>query len=122
MVKAPLGRDATGRNPTDSEKKGTKHSLAVESRGLPIGFVLDGANRHDVKLLEATLKSIVTAHPEGAKLCLDAGYTGSQKVAEGMGYEAHIRGRGEERREKEKNPAFQARRWVVEVCHSWLNR
>jgi transposase len=35
---------------------------------------------------------------------------------------AHIRGRGEEKREHERNPQFKARRWVVEVCHSWLNR
>jgi transposase len=41
---------------------------------------------------------------------------------EGMGYEAHIRPRGEEKREKEKNPGFKARRRVVEVCHSWLKR
>jgi transposase len=39
-----------------------------------------------------------------------------------MGYKAHIRPRGEEKREKKKNPRFKARRWVVEVCHSWLNR
>jgi hypothetical protein len=39
-----------------------------------------------------------------------------------MGYEAHIRPRGEEKRGKEKNPRFKARRWVVEVCYSWLNR
>jgi transposase len=87
-----------------------------------VDIVLDGANRYDVKLLEDTLKSIVTAHPEGMNLCLDAGYVGSQKVVEGMGYEAHIRGRGEERSEKGKNPEFKARRRVVEVCHSWLNR
>jgi transposase len=55
-------------------------------------------------------------------LCLDAGYAGSQEAAEGMGYEAHIQGRGEERSEKGKDPAFKARRWVVEACHSWLNR
>jgi transposase len=55
-------------------------------------------------------------------LCLDAGYVGSQKVVEGMGYEAHIRSRGEEKSEKEKNREFKARRWVVEACHSWLNR
>jgi putative transposase len=108
--------------PRTGGKKGTKRSLAVESHGLPIGIVLDGANRHDVKLLEDTLQSIVTAHPEGMHLCLDAGYTGAQKVVEGMGYEAHIRGRGAEKREKENNREFKARRWVVEVCHSWLNR
>jgi transposase len=55
-------------------------------------------------------------------LCLDAGYVDAQRVAEGMGYEAHIRGRGEEKREQEKNPEFKARRWVVEVCSSLLNR
>ena len=70
--------------------------MAVESPGLPIGIVLDGANRHDIELLEGTLQSIVTAHPEGMHVCLDAGYIGAQKVVEGMGYEAHIRGRGEE--------------------------
>ena len=34
----------------------------------------------------------------------------------------HIRSRGEEQAEKEKHPDKKARRWVVEVCHSWLNR
>jgi hypothetical protein len=32
----------------------------------------------------------------------------------------HIRGWGEEREEKETK--FVARRWAVEVCHSWMNR
>ena len=96
--------------------------MAVESHGLPVGIVLDGANRHDVKLLEKTLQSIVIAHPGGMNVCLDAGYVGSKELVEGLGYVAHIRGRGEEREEKESNPLFRARRWVVEVCHSWLNR
>jgi transposase len=39
-----------------------------------------------------------------------------------MGYAAHIRGRGEERQEHEQNPQSTARRGVVEVCHSWMNR
>jgi putative transposase len=94
----------------------------VESHGLPVGIVISGANRHDIRLLEATLKSVVIAHPEGSNLCLDAGYVGAQAMVEGMGYKAHIRGRGEERREKELKPECKARRWVVEVCHSWLNR
>jgi IS5 family transposase len=64
----------------------------------------------------------VTVHPEGTKVCLEAGYVGAGKTVEGMGYKAHIRPRGEEKQEKEKNPAFKVRRWVVEVCHSWLNR
>ena len=63
MEKAPLAREAEGRNPTDRGKKGTKRSVAGESHGLPIGVVLSGANRHDIKLLEKTLQSIITAHP-----------------------------------------------------------
>jgi transposase len=83
---------------------------------------VDGANRHDSKLLEETLRSIGIPHPDGMNLCLDAGYVGLLKLAESMGYVAHIRGRGEEREEKDHNPEFAARRWVVEVCHSWMNR
>jgi putative transposase len=94
----------------------------VESHGLPVGIVISGANRHDIKLLEGTLQSIVTAHPEGSNMCLDAGYVGAQALVEAMGYIAHIRGRGEEKQAREQNPQFKARRWVVEVCHSWLNR
>jgi len=37
-------------------------------------------------------------------------------------YEPHVRPRGEEQREKVKNPSFKARRRVVEACHSWFNR
>jgi hypothetical protein len=68
--------------------------MAVESHGLPVSVVPDGADRHDVKLPEDTLRPIVIAHPEGAHLCLGAVYTGSQKTAEDPGYKAHIRGWG----------------------------
>ena len=35
---------------------------------------------------------------------------------------SHIRGRGDEIRQKLRTPGWRARRWVVEACHSWLNR
>ena len=38
------------------------------------------------------------------------------------GLTPHIRARGEEIDERERNPDWRARRWVVEACHSWLNR
>ena len=34
----------------------------------------------------------------------------------------HIRSRGEEIDLKARHPDWRARRWVVEACHSWLNR
>ena len=99
---------------------GTKRSVLTDEHGLPLSVVLDGANRHDSKLLEDTLDGIVAFRPDPTEdqpqnLCLDAGYTGSTEIVEQRGYIAHIRPRGEEKKEKEQNPNFKARRWVVEV-------
>jgi transposase len=57
-------------------------------------------------------------------LCADAGYSGEKprKILTSAGYKPHVRSRGEEKREKENDPLFKARRWVVEACHSWFNR
>jgi transposase len=109
------------KKPHGPEKKGTKRSVAVESHRLPVGIVLDRANRRDIKLLEETLRSNVTAHPEEINVCLDAGMSVYKSLLKGWGI-AHIRSRGEEWEEKEYNPQYVARRWVVEVCHSWMNR
>jgi putative transposase len=129
MTKAPLGGEATGRNPTDRGKKGTKRSLLTEGKGIPIAIVSEGANRHDKKLLEATLGAAVIERPQPCKdhpqnLCLDKGYDYKDcpQTAERLGYLPHIRSRGEEKKEKQIHPGYKPRRWVVEVCHSWLNR
>jgi len=53
---------------------------------------------------------------------LDAGYDYAQvrEVVAALGYTAHIRPRGEE--VQAKKAGQNARRWVVERTHSWLNR
>ncbi|MCL5032957.1 MAG: IS5 family transposase [Thermotogae bacterium] len=96
----------------------------MDEKGLPLSIVLSGANVHDVKLLDETLRTIVIEKPEDIvqNLCLDAGYVGTEEMIKKYGYIAHIRPRGEEKKEIEHNPNFKARRWVVEVAHSWLNR
>lgn len=106
---------------------GTKRSILTDEKGLPLSVVLSGANTHDIKLLEATLDGIVVLRPESTdqqtqNLCLDAGYTGSTPSIEARNYIPHIRPRGEEREEIQRNPLFKARRWVVEVTHSFFNR
>jgi len=89
----------------------------------------DGANRHDSKLLEATLDSIPIKRPTPSKrrpqgLCLDRGYDYSavRELVTAGKYTPHIRTRGEEIQLKLRTPGWRARRWVVEACHSWLNR
>lgn len=105
-----------------------KRSLLVEQQGGPLAVVVDGANRHDTKLLEATLAAIVARRPEPAAgkqhLCLDKAYdnpTGEAAV-QAHGYQGHIRRIGEEQFDEASQKRYPARRWVVERTLSWLNR
>ena len=59
---------------------------------MPKTIAVDGANRHDMKLVA------------------DYALT------------PHIRGRGAEKQELEKIPGYRTRRWIAERSHSWLNR
>lgn len=96
---------------------------------MPIGLAHEGANRNDHKLLEGTLDSIPITRPEPSAekpqgLCLDKAYDnkGTRELVAGHGFVPHIRSRGEEMNDKLRVPGWRARRWVVEACHSWLNR
>ena len=44
------------------------------------------------------------------------------KLIEEHGYIPHVKGRGQEAKELKRDPKKKARRWVVEVAHSWFNR
>lgn len=46
----------------------------------------------------------------------------AEKVVKSRHYIPHIKSRGEEKKEKENISGYKARRWVVEVSHSWMNR
>ena len=108
------------------EKNGSKRSVLVDGRGVPLSIVVSGANRHDSVVLEPLLKERMTLGQaeEAAErnLCLDAGYVGKDALVRSQGFVPHIRPRGEEKRLLEKDPGFKARRWVVEAAHSWFNR
>lgn len=98
----------------------------TDGRGIPLSLVVAGANRHDSKLLESTLDQVVVNRPaEGVQhLCADAGYKGEpvRQAVQARGYVPHVKQRKEEIEAKRQQPAFQARRWVVERTHSWFNR
>jgi transposase len=85
-----------------------------------------GANRHDVSQLALVLEEIIIERPKDIDqhLCADKGYTGQPalQVIVSKGYIPHVKTRGEEIQEKRNNPGWKARRWVVEVSHSWFNR
>ncbi len=124
-----MGGKKTGPNPTDRGKDGVKRSLLTEGHGVPIGLAIDGANRHDMKLVRATIESMVLERPEPTKeqpqgMCLDKGYDYDEvrAILAEFGFTAHIRSRGDEAKELAQEAGKRARRWVVERSHSWMNR
>jgi len=101
----------------------------VDGRGVPLSLIVTGANVNDLTKLDAVLSAIVVKREQPAvrrskHLCADAGYRGRRalEIIESHGYIAHVVGRSTEADAKRRNPAKKARRWVVEVCHSWFNR
>ena len=103
--------------------------MLVDGRGVPLSLVVTGANVHDSQGLEAVLSAIVVkrrspAYRRSKHLCADAGYRGTKhlQTIESHGYIAHVVDRNREAQTKRRHPHKKARRWVVEVCHSWFNR
>jgi putative transposase len=143
-VKAPFAQAAVGPAPTDRGKQGTKRSLLCDRRGMPLALLIEGANRHDMKLIAATLDAQSYERPEPTveqphNLCLDAGYDYDVIYADlyERGYEPHTRLNPKnhawywealKQHPAEPEPASsleatkQPRRWVVERLFSWLNR
>jgi putative transposase len=125
----PSGGKKTGKNPTDRGKRGAKRSLLVDANGMPVGLAIEGANRHDMKLVDATLDSIPIERPAPTpetpqNMCMDKGYDYDdvrETVAE-FGFTAHIPHRGEEAKVIMRKARHKARRYVVERSHSWMNR
>ena len=99
--------------------------MLVDEHGIPLSLVVSGANRHDSVSLKPLLENTVVEpedHETLRNLCLDAGYVGKEDVAKEHGLVPHIRPRGEEKKLIGRDPTFKARRWVVELTHSWFNR
>jgi putative transposase len=129
----PLGGAATGPDPTNRGKLGTKRHLLDDRRGAPLGVVLSAANRTDMKLAEAVLDSAVVARPAPTgrhpqHLCRDKGFDfpETDPAARARGYVVHTartRRRGGPRPSPPAGAArHPARRWVIERTNSWHNR
>jgi putative transposase len=101
----------------------------VDGRGVPLSLIVTGANVNDGKRLDEVLQAIMVkpASPRQRRskhLCADAGSRSAEnrRIIERHGYIPHVVDRRQEARAEQRNPAKKARRWVVEVCHSWFNR
>ena len=101
----------------------------MDGRGVPLSLVVTGANQHDVTQVDQVLTAIMVRRKtpgtrRSKHLCADAGYRGRRalEIIQSHGYIPHVVGRRSEADAKRRDPTKKARRWVVEVCHSWFNR
>ena len=129
MSKAPLGGPKTGPNPTDRAKRGRSARFSAR-RGGPDRA---RARRREPQRPQAPDAPTLRLDPDraaradgraAARLCLDRATTPPKPASWRVdhGYTPHIRARGEEIELRRSTPGWRARRWVVEACHSWLNR
>ena len=122
------GRRKTGPSPVDRGRRGCKHHVIVEARGIPLAVTLTGGNRHDVTQLMPLVNAVpavggsvsVPADPE--VLYADHGYDYDT-------YRRHLRGLGIRtviaRRGTEHCPGLGVHRWVVEAAFAlrhWFRR
>jgi transposase len=128
-VKAPLGGKKTCRNPTDRGKLGSKRSVLVDGRGVPLSCELAAANVHDAQMVQGTLKKRTYRRPRNSQrkrmhIQLDKGYDSAavRTTAKRNGYIPHAAKR--KRRDRRGRPVAKrdAFRWVVERTHSWANQ
>jgi transposase len=125
-VPAPAGGEATGPNPTDRGKAGTKHHLLADGNGTPLAVQQTAANVPDGQALEALLDAVPPIErPRGrprrrpAKGHGDKAYDAKRHRA--ALHRRHIRPRIA-RRGVESSQRLGRHRWTVERTLSWRHR
>lgn len=111
MMKAPLGAEKAGPNPTDRGKAGVKRSLLSQGNGIPVAIMVDGANRHDMKLARRPLEALKGGRPlptatQTQGLYLDKGYDYDEvrELVGEFGSTAHVCAHGEDAQKINRKP------------------
>jgi transposase len=126
-VRAKCGGEATGPNPTDRGKAGSKYHLLVDRQGIPLAIALSAANVHDCKLLEPLVDAVPPIRrPLGqpgrprkrpAKLHGDKGYDFDfcRQALRRRGITPRLARRG-----IESSTRLGRHRWTVERTNAWV--
>jgi transposase len=125
-ARSPLGGEATGPNPTDRRKLGTKHHAIVDGQGVPLATTTTGANRHDSQELVPLLNALPGVagkvgrprrYPE--RLYGDRAYDSEplRGACDARGIDPVLA-----RRNTEHGSGLGAFRWPVERTLGWLHQ
>jgi len=124
--KAPGGGEGTGKSPVDRGKLGWKWSIATDAVGIPIGWAIGGANRHDIRLLVPTIEAVKVRGllADIDTLWLDRGYAGkmTNKYLTHIGVDdALVAKKRKSGQGKSLKTSSMGLRWPVERTNSWLS-
>ncbi len=125
LKQAPGCSKNTGKNPTDRGRTEIKHIILTDKNGMPIAVKISPANDSDMHQIEKTFESIGLPRPKPKEveqhLCADTGFdsAANRQLVEEWGYTSHIIKRGAQVKPIRR---YNAKRWVVERTHSWLNQ
>lgn len=121
---APGGGPGTGVAPGHKGRLAWKWCMAVDAKGIPLAWTLDGGNRNDYVMLRPTL-DLVTTGPTGRAI-------GTLHLDRGFGYKSlpdrlagsdfaslNVLWRNQPGQGRVTLVGF-GRRWLVERTHSWL--
>jgi transposase len=121
------GGAATGPNPTDRGKPGTKRHAVTDHRGTPLGLTVTGANRHDSMALAPTLDAVPGVRSGGrgrprkrpAKLHADKAYDSRRcrKECRARGITPRIARKG-----IDSSARLGRHRWVIERTFAWMDQ
>jgi transposase len=125
-VRAAYGGEATGPNPVDRAKPGTKHHALTDGVGVPLATTVTGANTHDVTELLPLVDAIppVTGKPGSPRSRPDAVL--ADRAYDSEPHREASRQRGIEpmlaRRQTPHGSGLGVYRWVVERTIGWLHQ
>jgi transposase len=125
-VRAPQGGPATGPNPTDRRKIGSKHHLIVDAHGIPLAATLTGANAHDVTQLLPLADQIPPVRGKRGRPRRRPQRVQGDRAYDSQPHRRELRRRHIEpvlgRRRTEHGSRLGVFRWVVERTLSWFHQ
>lgn len=124
LVKSINGNDVIGKNPTDRGRNGSKISAIVDVKGVPLGFILTGANKADHTLMQETIDNMLVHKKTKAKLYADKGYSNkkAKDCAELNNYKLRCENKKNAKVKlfKEEKETVNHIRYVMEATFSWI--
>ena len=125
-IRAVGGGEATGPNPTDRARPGTKHHVLVDGQGVPLAVTITGANVPDLQQLLPLIVAVPDVkgkpgHPKSRpkQLYADRAYDSepARRILHWLGIKPFLAKRG-----TEHGSGLGKIRWVVERTLSWLHQ